>query len=101
VRTNRVCVLGRSFMVDSDPAPVVATIKDTMRIYPYVAGAAGMSIAALLQGEVPLAASTPPPEVVYHEGTRAGDQHRAAHRRALLRRRQRGDPGRAGRGGRP
>jgi hypothetical protein len=68
-RTNRVCVLGRSFMVDDDPAPAVATIKRTMRIYPYVPGAAGTSIATLLEGEVPMAASTPPPDVVYHEGT--------------------------------
>jgi hypothetical protein len=69
VRTNRVCMLGRSFLVDDDPAPVVATIKQTMRIYPYVPGAAGTSIATLLTGAVPMAASTPPPPLVYHEGT--------------------------------
>jgi hypothetical protein len=68
-RTNRVCMLGRSFMVDNDPTPVVATIKDTMRIYPYVAGAAGTSVATLLEGEVPMAANTPAPALVYHEGS--------------------------------
>jgi hypothetical protein len=69
VRTNRVCVLGRSFMVDNDPAPVVATIKATMGIYPYVAGAAGTSVATLLHGEVPMAANAPAPDLVYHEGS--------------------------------
>ena len=39
-RTNRVLMLGRSFMQDSDPAPTVATIKSTLKVYPYTPGGA-------------------------------------------------------------
>jgi hypothetical protein len=52
-RTNRVLMLGRSFIVDDDPAPTVATIKSALKIYPYVPGGPGTSIATLLQGEIP------------------------------------------------
>jgi hypothetical protein len=53
-RTNRVLMLGRSFMQDDDPAPTVATIKSTLKLYPYTPGGAGTSIGTLLQGEIPL-----------------------------------------------
>lgn len=48
--TNRVIVLGRSFLADNDPAPTVAVIKDTMRIYPYTGGASGTTVASYLSG---------------------------------------------------
>jgi hypothetical protein len=57
-RTNRVLMLGRSFMQDDDPAPTVATIKSTLKIYPYTPGGAGTSVATLLDGSVPFAAAT-------------------------------------------
>jgi len=44
-RTNRVLILGREFMVDNDPKPAVAVIKEKTRIYPYEAGGVGTSIA--------------------------------------------------------
>ena len=44
-------MLGRSFMEDSDPAPTVATIKSTLKIYPYAPGGPGTSVGTLLQGE--------------------------------------------------
>ena len=68
-RTNRVLMLGRSFMEDSDPAPTVATIKSRTKIYPYAPGGHGTSVATLLQGG-PL--PTPPaeiPETTFVEGT--------------------------------
>ena len=51
-RTNRVLVLGRSFLIDNDPAPVVKIIKESIKIYPYTAGGIGTSIKTLLLGDV-------------------------------------------------
>lgn len=51
-RTFRVLVLGRSFLVDNDPAPTVALIKNTMKVYPYTPGGAGTSIGSFLTGQV-------------------------------------------------
>ena len=68
-RTNRVLMLGRSFMEDSDPAPTVATIKSTLKVYPYAQGGPGTSVGTLLQGG-PLPA--PPgkiPETTFVEGS--------------------------------
>ncbi len=69
-RTTRSLLLGRSFMVDSDPAPTVETIKSTLKIYPYTPDGFGTSVATLLQGghELP----RPPasvPETVFVEGS--------------------------------
>ena len=50
--TNRVLVLGRSFLVDNDPKPVVAVIKESIKLYPYTPGGYGTSIKTLLEGEV-------------------------------------------------
>ena len=50
-RTNRVVVLGRSFLVNNDPAPTVALIKKTLRLYPYTPGTVGTTIASFLSGE--------------------------------------------------
>lgn len=68
-RTNRVLVLGRSFLKDNDPAPVVEEIKATTKIYPYVPGGVGMSIARFLEGGVELAQNAEPKTPVFHEGT--------------------------------
>lgn len=68
-RTNRVLVLGRSFLVDDDPAPAVDLIKSTIRLYPYVPGAVGTSIARFLEGGVGLARPADPKTPVFHEGT--------------------------------
>jgi len=65
VRTTRVCVLGRAFMIDHDPAPVAAAIKEGFRISPYQPGAAGTSIARFLAGEAPLAGPQAAPETVF------------------------------------
>jgi hypothetical protein len=54
--TNRVTALGRAFMVDNDPSVPVAEIKESLRVYPYTAGAEGTAVASFLAGEAPLAA---------------------------------------------
>jgi hypothetical protein len=51
-RTTRVLVLGRSFLIDNDPKPVVEIIKKHIKIYPYTPGGVGTSIKTLLLGEV-------------------------------------------------
>ena len=69
-RTHRALVLGRSFVEDDDPAPTVATIKSTLKIYPYTPGGAGTSVATLLQGTMGLPAPpTDVPETTFVEGT--------------------------------
>jgi hypothetical protein len=67
--TSRICVLGRAFMVDNDPRGPAAEIKESLRIYPYVAGAEGTSVAAFLAGEAPLAPPGPASETRFVEGT--------------------------------
>ena len=68
-RTNRVLMLGRSFMESNDPAPTVATIKSTLKIYPYSPGGAGTSVGTLLTGTVPFAAPVEVPATTFVEGT--------------------------------
>ncbi|HSA80990.1 MAG TPA: DUF1254 domain-containing protein, partial [Geminicoccaceae bacterium] len=68
-RTNRVLVLGRSFLENDDPAPVVAEIKATTKLYPYVSGGVGTSIGRFLEGGIELARSAEPKTPVFHEGT--------------------------------
>jgi hypothetical protein len=68
-RTLRALMLGRSFLKDDDPAPTVATIKATTKIYPYTPGGAGTSVATLLQGAVPLSPPAEAPATTFVEGT--------------------------------
>jgi hypothetical protein len=50
-RTTRVAMLGRSFMEKGDPKPTVELIKRTAKIYPYVEGGVGTSVAEFLTGK--------------------------------------------------
>ena len=68
-RTSRVLVLGRMFMEKDDPKPTVALIKAKTKIYPYEAGGVGTSIAEFLTGKTRLGRITPPPPLVFHEGS--------------------------------
>jgi hypothetical protein len=69
-RTNHVLVLGRSFLTDNDPAPTVAVIKNSIKIYPYSPGGAGTSIGSFLTGKAPsLAQSKKPVSPRWIEGT--------------------------------
>ena len=67
--TNNVMAFGRSFMVDNDPVPTVATIKQHMKIYPYTPGGYGTSIATLLEGGPLPAKPADIKPVTYVEGT--------------------------------
>ena len=55
MRTNRATMLGRSFLEKNDPKPVVALIKKTLKVYPYLPGGYGTSIGSALQGKATLA----------------------------------------------
>ena len=48
-------MLGRSFLENNDPKPVVALIKKTLKIYPYLPGGYGTSIGSALEGKATLA----------------------------------------------
>lgn len=67
--TTSVALLGRAFLVDSDPAPAVTSIKKSLKIYPYVPGSYGTSVGAFLQGKAPLAALSAPATPKFIEGT--------------------------------
>lgn len=69
VRTLRALVLGRSFMVDNDPAPTVETIKARLKVYPYSPGGYGTSIATFLAGGTPLEAPARGTPVRFVEGS--------------------------------
>ncbi|WP_422022112.1 DUF1254 domain-containing protein [Roseibium sp.] len=68
-QTNRVVILGRSFLEANDPRPTVAEIKDRMKLYPYVQGGVGMPIARFLEGGVKLGKNAEAQAPIYHEGT--------------------------------
>lgn len=68
-RTNRVLVLGRSFLKDNDPAPTVAEIKAETKLYPYSAGGVGMPVSRFLEGGVALGKNAEPQTPVFHEGS--------------------------------
>jgi hypothetical protein len=67
--TNRVILLGRCFMQNDDPAPTVETIKRTLKLYPYVPGGYGTSVATLLEGQVRPGAPATPPETIFVEAS--------------------------------
>ena len=55
MRTTRATMLGRAFLEKNDPKPVVALIKKTLKIYPYLPGGYGTSIGSALEGKATLA----------------------------------------------
>src|SRR4029453_4668268 len=68
-RTNRVLMLGRSFMQENDPAPTVPTTKPTLKLTPYPQGGPGTSVATLLEGTVPPASAAEVPQTRFVEGS--------------------------------
>lgn len=68
-RTTRVLILGRAFMVNSDPKPAVEVIRRQTKIYPYQPGGYGTSVAQFLSGHAPLARLAEPAAPVFHEGS--------------------------------
>ena len=53
-KTNHIMYAARAFLTNNDPKPTVDMIKKHLKIYPYVAGGPGTSIATALQGKVNL-----------------------------------------------
>ncbi|PVB63157.1 DUF1254 domain-containing protein [Labrenzia sp. 011] len=68
-KTNSALYASRAYLVDSDPAPAIANVKDNMKIYPYVEGAFGTSIAEALTGKVRLAGEPKVPEMKFVEAS--------------------------------
>ena len=69
-RTYAAVWFGRSYLKDgSDPKPVVQTIRDTLKVYPYTPGGVGTPIAEFLAGKATLGKVTPPRATVFHEGS--------------------------------
>jgi hypothetical protein len=67
-KTTRVSILGRAFLENNDPAPAVARIKSSLKIYPYKAGGFGSSIGAFLNGKGPLGTLATPIAPRFVEG---------------------------------
>jgi hypothetical protein len=67
--TNRVLYAARAYLVHDDPAPAVENIKANLKIYPYVPGSYGTSIASALTGEVRLAPEPVVPETKFIEAS--------------------------------
>ena len=55
LRTFRATALGRQFLENNDPKPAVALVKKTLKVYRYLPGGYGTSIAAALDGSATLA----------------------------------------------
>jgi hypothetical protein len=53
-RTNHITMLFRAFLEDNDPAPPIARVKETFKIYPYQAGGFGNNVGSYLAGDAPL-----------------------------------------------
>jgi hypothetical protein len=71
-RTTRALMLGRSFINENPgnaPGPTVDLIKSTLKLYPYVPGGHGTSVATLLGGKVRPGAPVPPHETTFVEGS--------------------------------
>ena len=68
-RTTGVLILGRSFLENNDPKPPVQLIERTFKIYPYVSGGAGTSIAEILTGKVKPGRNAAPPPVRFVDGS--------------------------------
>lgn len=55
VRTTRVLLLLRAFMVDNSPSAPAQVLRDGLRIHPYVPGGTGTAVASFLAGRAPMA----------------------------------------------
>ncbi len=67
--TVRVLYAARSFLENNDPRPTVELVKKHLKIYPYVPGGVGTSIATALEGKVRLGKNPPVPDTKFVEGS--------------------------------
>ena len=68
-RMNHVTMLFRAFLDNNSPAPSVALVKETLKVYPYKAGGFGNSVASFLAGEAPLGKTPDPTTPRFVEGS--------------------------------
>jgi len=68
-KTNRVLYASRAYLENNDPKPVVAMIKESMKIYPFTPGGYGTSIATALEGGVRLGKNPPVPDTKFVEAS--------------------------------
>ena len=68
-KTNFALYAARAYLVDGKPEPAVETIKKTMKVYPYVPGSFGSSIAQALDGTVKIAGEPKLPEMKFIDGS--------------------------------
>ena len=68
-RTNHLLYAARTYLVNNDPKPAVANIKQALKIYPYTPGGRGTSIATALEGKVRLGKNPPAPETRFIEAS--------------------------------
>jgi hypothetical protein len=68
-RMNHVTMLFRAFLENNNPAPSIALVKETLKVYPYKAGGFGNSIASFLAGEAPLGKAPNPTAPRFVEGS--------------------------------
>ncbi len=58
-RMNHITMLFRAFLEDNSPTAPVASVKETLKVYPYQAGGFGTSVGSYLAGEAPLNLTPP------------------------------------------
>ena len=68
-KTTHVLYAVRAFMENNDPKPAVASIKKSLKIYPYTPGGFGTSIATILEGKVRPEGIPPVPPTKFVEGS--------------------------------
>jgi hypothetical protein len=68
-KTNHILYASRAYLVDNDPKPAVENVKANLKIYPYVPGSYGTSIAQALEGEVRLGGEPKAPETRFVEAS--------------------------------
>ena len=68
-KTNHILYAARAYLVNNDPKPAVENVKANLKIYPYVPGSYGTSLAEALTGAVRLAGEPKVPETKFVEGS--------------------------------
>ena len=68
-RTTHVAMVGRAFLQNNDPKPVDEMVKKTLKIYPYLPGGEGSSIASYLAGKGRIGTLNKPASPRFIDGT--------------------------------
>lgn len=68
-RTNFALYAARAYLSNNDPGPAVENIKKTLKVYPYLPGSFGTSLAQALDGTVRIAGEPTIPETKFVEGS--------------------------------